>query len=269
MRYSGIQPHYFPRLHYFARILQTDIFMIRDEAQFVRKHKYPDGNVGFSYQAHTPMKQSTGLTTLSFSTKHDGLKPIATTAVAYENDWPSDHLKTLTYAYAKAPNFSILYNEIAELLFCKPATVGELNIATILWGIAHLLGEHTITAEKRSLAYITSTLASRHPFRLQQIRLSSQSPALTNGQLLTANEKIVALCKEVGATEDYCGGTGHAAYIDEQVFKDNDIAITIQDWQCQRYPQQFMRNQGFLPNLSIIDLLMHTSTKEAQKIILG
>ena len=83
MRYSGIQPQYFPRLHYFARILNADIFVSRDDAQFLRKHKYPDGKTDKSYQAHTPIKTPSGIYLLNVPTKHEGFIPIYKTAISY------------------------------------------------------------------------------------------------------------------------------------------------------------------------------------------
>ena len=86
---------------------------------------------------------------------------------------------------------------------------------------------------------------------------------------MNPNEKIIALCKEVGATEDYCGGTGATAYMDEALYKKNGIKITVQDWKCQEYHQLFTKQQGFIPNLSIIDLLMNVPTEEAVRVIKG
>ena len=86
---------------------------------------------------------------------------------------------------------------------------------------------------------------------------------------MNPNEKIIALCKEVGATEDYCGGTGATAYMDSELYKKNGIKITVQDWKCREYPQLFTKQQDFIPNLSIIDLLMNVSTEEAVKVIKG
>ncbi|MEK7165850.1 MAG: WbqC family protein, partial [Patescibacteria group bacterium] len=64
----------------------------------------------------------------------------------------------------------------------------------------------------------------------------------------------------------YCGGTAVAAYMDEELFQKNGISVTVQDWKCRDYRQNFARIP-FLPNLSIIDLLMNVSYKEALGIL--
>lgn len=41
MRLADIQPQHFPRLHYLARLLDSDVFVIRDDVQFAKSHRYP------------------------------------------------------------------------------------------------------------------------------------------------------------------------------------------------------------------------------------
>ena len=267
-RYSGIQPQYFPRLHYFARILQADIFVIRDDAQFVRKHKYPDGRTGKSYQAHTPIKQVSNVYLLMVPTSHSGISSLAKTSISYNENWIETHLKTLQIVYGKALNFQKLYPEIEELLNMKYKYIAQLNIATTLWGILHLLGTSKVTPRMLTIDFVKDKLENQKTFRLKDIKKASQSKALTHNNL-TANEKIIALCKEMGANEDYCGGTGVKAYIDKKLFENNGVKITVQDWKCKEYPQLFRKQQGFIPNLSIIDLLMNVPPNKAAKIITG
>ncbi len=267
MRYSGIQPQYFPRLHYFARILNADVFVIRDDAQFVSKHKYPDGRVDKSYQAHTPIKQSFGVHLLAIPIKHEGLLPLYKTKIAYGDGWAESHLKTLRIVYGKADNFNILYPEIEAVLTSNYPYLADLNDATIFWGLLHLLGEKKVKPESLKATNVMKYLGKEKQFRLKKIQKASETPI--QFEKLSANEKIVSLIKEVGANEDYCGGTGAAAYMDEDIFKKNGIKITVQDWKCAEYPQLFTKQVGFIPNLSIIDLLMNTDLKEARSIILG
>lgn len=268
MRYSGIQPQYFPRLHYFARILDADIFMIRDEAQFLRKHKYPDGKNGKSYQADTPIKFASGPQFLSVPVKHsaEGLLPIYKTEISYDFPWVEEQIATINLFYARAKNFSKTFPHIELILTQKYKYISELNIASILWGILFLL-EKEITTKTLTLAYVNEVLKNQSTFRLKEIRLSSESKSIAKFNEMNANEKIVALIKEVEANEDYCGGTSVAAYVDHSLFKKNAITMVVQDWNCKEYPQLFMRQQGFIPNLSIVDLLCNVSPDEACSIL--
>lgn len=267
-RYSGIQPQYFPRLHYFARILATDIYAIRDDAQFVRKHKYPNGNVDKSYQAHSPIKQSFGRFLLSIPIHHEGFLPLALTKIGRDADWIGGHLKTFKVAYSKAPNFSEIYPELEKILGSPYKSLADLNIATTLWGILRILGNKKVSLEMLGIDEVVERLKKEKSIRLKRIKRTSQSKALKNPNLKT-NEKIVALCKEYGANEDYCGGTGAQAYVDHSLFRKNGISINVQNWKCKEYPQLFKKQHGFIANLSILDLLFNVSSPQARSLLLS
>lgn len=267
MRYTGIQPQYFPRLHYFARALQTDIFVIRDDCQFVRKHKFPDGKNGKSHQADTPIKQSTGLQYLSVPVRHEGFKPIAETQISYDFDWRESHLKTLGFLHARCPFYKNVYRGLQLILGEKFDALSDLNCATIIWGILYLLGEKVFTMDRLTVAYLNAKLA-RGAFRLKKVQLATASQVIKKFANMDPNEKIVAMIKEVGANEDFCGGTAHTAYMQEDLFAKNGIRVTVQDWKCRPYNQLFPKI-GFLPNLSIIDLLMNVPLDEAIQVIKG
>jgi len=268
MRYTGIQPQYFPRLHYFARILNSDIFVIRDDAQFLRKHKYPGGRVDKSYQAHTSIKQAGGIQLLSIPTLHSGFVPIAKTSISYNNNWNADHLKAIELAYSRAPYFSSRFREIKDILLRKYDNLADFNLTTIFWGLLNIFTDGKIDYQNLNIDYLNRILPSQKKFRLKTIKKASQSRALKQKKDASPNEKIIALCREFGITEDYCGGTGVAAYVDKEYFRKNGIQITVQDWRCQKYPQLFSKI-GFIPNLSVIDLLMNVDKKRATNILLG
>ncbi len=267
-RYSGIQPQYFPRLHYFARILNADVFVIRDEAQYVRKHKYPNGEVDKSYQAHSPVKQSFGRFLLTVPVHHQGFLPLVSTKLEDSADWVEDHLKTFKISYAKAPQFQEIFPEVEILLRNKHESLADLNIATTLWGVLKILGVKKVDKDILFIDKVTEFLQKDKSVRLKEIKRSSESISLKNPELKT-NEKIVALCKEYGANEDYCGGTGVNAYVDHSLFEKNGISIKVQDWRCKEYPQLFNKQLGFIANLSILDLLFNVPVKEARSILVS
>lgn len=250
-------------------MLNSDIFMIRDDCQFVRTHKYPDGKRKTSYQSHTPTKQLEGIRLLSVSIKHEGLTPLNNTHIMYKIDWIQEHLNLLKINYVKAKNFNTIFPEIKKILTSRFETLSKLNSTTIIWAILHLLKIPFVGIEQCSLNYINGILAKQKTFRLRQLKLASKTKSVKSFNKMSANEKIVTLCKEVGASEDYCGGTAMSAYVDEDIFKKNGIAITVQDWKCKVYEQQFEKQGEFIPNLSIIDLLMNVSIDEAISIIRG
>lgn len=270
MRLSGYQPQYFPRLHYFARALDSDVFEISDYLQFVRKHAYhaPDGTLkrGKSFQAHTPIKLVQGEFLLSIPT-HEDLLSMNKTPIDYGQNWVYKHLKSIETGYAKSPNFKKFFPEIEKLLEKKYKGLAGLTTKSIFWGFLRLLTDDKIEVDKLSVGLVNEQLGKRSPFRLKNIFVASGSPipAPKKGE---ANKWIVALCKYAGADEYYHGGTSHAAYMDIREFEKAGIKTALQDWHCPTYRQQYTK-VGFLPNLSVIDLVMNEDLKGRQSVIKG
>jgi len=270
MRYSGIQPQYFPRLHYFARLLDTDVFVLRDDVQYVRKHKYPNGKNDKSYQADTPIKASHGRHLLSIPIRDEGYSKLTETHLSEDIDWASDHLMTIQYAYSHSPNFAHLFPEITSILTMKHESLPALTITTFTWGLLHLMDlKITDVSAQCTIEYLAEILMNQKTIRPKLVSRASQSHAVQKLKEPSADQKILALIKEAGADEDFCGGTAHAAYMDEALYKKHGIRIVVQDWTCQEYPQLFGHQHGFIPNLSIIDLLMNVTPEEARNILTG
>lgn len=257
MRLSDIQPQYFPRIHYFARMLESDEFVLRDDVQFVRNHQYPGGERGVSFQAHTPIKGPEGRLLLGVSVRKGSGQAINRTAVCYQQKWRSKHINMIKQHYRAAPNFKALMPGLEALLQHQYPTLADLNIATICWSLGHLLGftpgEPGELGVEQANRWLAQTGRER---RLQRISLGSER--LASSESSDASQRIVELCQAVGATEYLAGGTAVDAYLDRQPFEDGRVEIAVQDWQCPPYPQLHAKRGGHVANLSILDLLFNS-----------
>jgi len=269
MKLAGYQPQYFPRLHYFNRILNSDIFEVSDYVQFVQKHAFPqvDGTMkrDKSFQAHSPIKLSNGAFLLTIPTK-DELLPINQTKISYASNWSEKQLKSLEVGYRKAPNFSKFFPELEEIISKQYENLGELTLLSTLWGIVRIATDDAIPVKEINVQSVNSLLKSSKAIRLKRIFLASESPipAPEKGE---ANDWIINLCKFANANEYYYGGTSHAAYMNIEKLENAGIKSVIQNWKCPPYSQLYM-NVGFLPNLSIIDLIMNEGLTVRQQILL-
>lgn len=268
MRLSGYQPHYFPRLHYVKRALDSDLFELSDYLQFVKKHEFKlnDGTHkrGKSYQAHASIKLSSGIYHLVVPT-HDGQnEPINKTPIVYNHDWVYKHLQTIQMAYARAPAFSSLYPELKALLEKRYESLGELTVKTVLWSLLRAITDKPI--EEISTNYVNHVLKhTAHPFRLRQVIVLSESTIPSSDG--NPSEWIADMCQALGATEYITGGTAQGAYMDSNLFAKASIKVIVQEWICPVYPQQYIR-AGFLPNLSAMDLLMNADLKMRQRTLI-
>lgn len=72
----------------------------------------------------------------------------------------------------------------------------------------------------------------------------------------TATERLVNVCRAVNADTYLCGDHAADVYLDETLFENAGISVTLQNWTCPDYEQLFPE-AGFLPDLSIADLLFN------------
>ena len=269
MRLSDIQPQYFPRLHYFARMLHSDVFVVRDDVQFVRNHRYPDGRRGVSYQAHTPIKAPDGAHLLTVAIKKAPAAPIHRTEVSYDQPWARKHINVLKSFYAGAPNQRRLLPEIEAILDRRYRTVAELDIATTCWALGRVLGAELRIPGDLSVDRINGLLEIERPRRVRLRRLGLGSIDLAGCTASDASARIAELCLRSGADEYMAGGTAVEAYLDRARFRDAGIELAVQRWSCPGYPQQFTRGAGHLANLSILDLLMNAPEAEVLSLLAG
>jgi hypothetical protein len=216
---------------------------------------------GKSYQAHTPIKLAHGEQLLTIPTRGELLK-ITETPVDYSQKWIREHLKSLEVAFAKSKNFKPFFPEIEGLLNSKFKFLGELTIRSVLWGFWKVLTDEP--ADNLSAEAINQRLSSS-PFRLKKIFLASASglPAPEKGG---ANDWILKLCKFAGADEYFYGSTSHDSYMDLEKFKTAGVRLALQNWKGEEYRQQYPK-LGFLPNLSILDLVFNEDLNRRQKIL--
>lgn len=269
MRLSDIQPQYFPRLHYLARMLESDVFVIRDDVQFVRNHKYPDGTRGVSYQAHTPIKAPEGKHLLAVSVKRGSLLAIKQTGVSHDQSWARKHVNVISNFYRSAPNLRALLPDIEGLLDLRFATIAELDIATTCWALGRVLGMELRIPEDLSIARMNELLAARPIFRLRQIALGSDCFGPEAGKPSSATERIMALCKMAGADQYLGGRTALQAYLDADLMRRAGIELAIQHWSCPIYRQQHTAHSGFIADLSILDVLMNVPAEQVASLLAG
>lgn len=251
---SDIQPHYFPRLHYFARMLQSCIFVLRDDVQFVRNHRFPGGSRGPSCQAHTPVRTASGSVLLAVSVHKTGLRSIAETEISSDQPWAKKHLNVLKNSYFRSLNGRRLLPELESILSDDLRQLGHLNTTTIYWALAHILGIDSVDPTRLSETRINALLQEVRRVPLNSVIRGSQLECLQPAEGDTATDRIVALCEHYQARQYVAGRTAVEAYLDRQAFAAKNIELLIQDWHCPDYPQG---SNGFIPNLSIIDLLMN------------
>ncbi|NUM54826.1 MAG: WbqC family protein [Candidatus Hydrogenedentes bacterium] len=80
-----------------------------------------------------------------------------------------------------------------------------------------------------------------------------------------ATDRLINLIRAVGADSYYSGAYAIGQYLDTARLESEKIALKLQDWRAPVYPQF---HAPFVPDLSIVDLLMHCGPNSLD-VILG
>lgn len=144
------------------------------------------------------------------------------------------HLKTIRQCYAASPYRDPVLAVIGRWLESPPASLCELNIGLIT-DLARCLGITTPTLRASGLAGVGAKA-----------------------------DLLASICAQLGATQ-YVSPPGSRDYLDASAaFAEAGIAVRYFEFDCPPYPQP---GAGFVPQLSVIDLLFNVGAEAAQALI--
>ncbi|MHC9543647.1 MAG: WbqC family protein [Vulcanimicrobiota bacterium] len=144
-------------------------------------------------------------------------------------------LRTIELNYRKSRYFSEIYEWLEEVLSKEIQNLNELNMI-LLDGILKKTGMN------------------------KKIVFSSQME-LTSKK----NELIIEIMKKLNA-KDYLSGKGALGYMDLEKFRASGLNVYSFDFTYTEYPQLWNNLQGFIPDLSIIDILFNNLEKTLEYV---
>ena len=223
------QPNVFPPLHYFNRIMNSDVWIMLDDVQLNKK-------VG---QTRIPLKVN--------GREHNFIVPvlggnrinIKDAYIAYNQDWISKFQSTLSHAYGKCPYYKTMCSAAVEYishhqqmnssfkLFCEQFTISLLR------------------------------------------QLGWQGDVVSSAGLaadMKSSERIAEMVYQLNGTHYIGGGKGFEQYVDLAHFRNRNLSIIVQDWACPAYSQS---KGAFVPNLSILDLMANVSLDQCRELLLN
>jgi len=218
------QSNYIPWKGYFDGMNMVDELIIYDDMQYTKR----------DWRNRNMIKTKDGLKWLSIPVEVKGkfFQKINETKVS-ENNWAKSHWMTIIHNYSKAPYFN-LYKDFFKNLYKEAANEEYLSKVNYIFlkGICELLDI--------------------------KIKISWSSDfVLAEGK----TERLVDLCKQVGAT-DYYSGPAAKGYMDESLFEKENINVHYFDY--SNYPEYQQQFDAFQHNVTILDLLFNTG-QDAKK----
>jgi hypothetical protein len=192
------QPDFLPYLGFFHRLLYTDLLIILDDVQFLRR----------GWHHRDLIKGSKGAQWLTLSIKkgdyHQNINQVI--LHADRDRWISNHLNLLRANYSKAPFFKAYFPQIEAIYRKKAVRMIDLNMA-FLHFFFDLFGLDN------------------------QIVLSSDL-----GVEGKSNLRLINLLKSVDRRR-YLSGIGARDYLDERQFQAAGIRVDWQRFDHPVYPQ--------------------------------
>jgi hypothetical protein len=228
LKLAAMQPYFFPYLGQFDLLNRTDVWIGYDAAQYIR-HGWVNRN--------RVLHPVSGWQYVTVPVKkHPLATPIRQVEIA-RSGWRAEIFKRLDHYHMEAP----LYNEVIQFL------------------------EDGLPRNEMSLSRLNI-----HLFRLIARRLGIGTPIHVFSELGLEMEPArgpemlaLSLCRAVKADE-YINPPGGTDLYSPEKFAEQGIKLTIQSFMPITYPcGRFM----FIPNLSIIDVMMWNSPEEIKKYL--
>lgn len=154
-------------------------------------------------------------------------------AVRITDYWIDKTLKTLEYNYKKAKYFEEIYEDIRKWLKRSDLSLSEYNSFIII--------------DICKKMHIKTQIRFSHDLDIDSSNI----------------QRIIDICKYFNA-DIYFSGNGARTYQNEENFRKNGITLQYTDFLHPVYHQLW---KGFLPNLSIVDLLFNEGYENSSKII--
>ncbi|CEG13899.1 WbqC-like family protein [groundwater metagenome] len=146
-----------------------------------------------------------------------------------EGNWNEKHWKSIKVSYCKSPFFDELKDDFESTYMKKWVKLCELNVELI----------------KKIMKILRID---------SKIVFSSDVPAKAD-----KNERIIEIIKYFNADTYISGkGSGSQRYVFEEEFEKNDIKVIFDEFIHPIYKQT---HPGFVPNMSVLDLLFNIGDK--------
>lgn len=193
-----MQPYFMPYLGYWQHIAATDVFVLYDDVNYIKRGWINRNRIIVNGQEH--------LFTIPLSGASQN-KRINELYIA-ENDWKEQFWKKLYFAYHK----SLMWDELSDLL--KAVVCFEDN--------------HLVSYIKHSIEEVASYLGIE-----TKLLVSSE---LKKDDTLKGQEKILDICKILNATT-YMNPSGGIELYDGNIFADNGIELQFIFPELPKYDQ--------------------------------
>lgn len=222
-----LQPSYIPWRGTFDQVRLADLFIFYDDVQYDKR----------GWRNRNQIKTAQGRQWLTIPVHSHGVQegiPIKDVRIDWQQPWAEKHLKSLIFAYNKAPYFSDHLPWLQSIYQRRDEYLADFTI------------------------WLTIEIARRLGFSHTRFLRSSEIPGI-DGQ---KTDRLVQILQRVGATH-YISGPSASDYIQPEKFAQANISLEYMQYNYPEYPQL---HPPFDPEVSILDLMFMTGSGAASFI---
>ena len=221
------QPDFLSYLGFFHRLLNSDLYIVLDDVQFVK-------GTSQSWMNRDKIKTQNGEKWLTINVKKAPNGTNINRILLQDSvNWKKQNLDLLKQNYRKAKYFDEIFPYLENLYSEDYEKLIDINMESIFM-LIKLLGI------KIDIEYSSNLNTTK-----------------------TKSERLVEILTQVDAT-DYLSGVGAKAYHIDKPFDDKKIKVI---WQDFNHPEYTQLHGEFIPYLSSIDLLFNCGIEKSREIL--
>ncbi len=249
MTLASNQPYFMPYIGFFQEINAVDRFILYDHLPFIR-HGWVNRNriaIRGQYERGivVPLKNKSSNRT------------ITETCIDYSQPWQRQMLRMLVANYARSPFFKETFPMVEEILSSDHTTIAQLNDDSIIRICRHLGIETEIVSNEGRHSQLEE--------RLARFEGTDYSDFPEYEELHTARKviRIIEMLRMEGC-ERFLNAIGGTALYSKDEFRHYGIDLSFIRTNPITYPHI---SREFIPNLSIIDVMMQVGRDETRKLL--
>jgi len=209
------QLHYMPWIRYIHKMACADVFVVLDDIQYNKN----------GWQNRNRIKGPQGPFLLTVPVHGGYQQTLDEVRVDNRGRWAGKHAKALRMNYESAGFYAEHEGFLSSVYSRRWGRLNDIN-----WEM---------------LRYLASALGLR-------ARMVRSSELGTEGD---ATERLVSICRAVGADTYVTGAYAVKVYLDVPLMERAGLRLLYQRFECPEYPQRYEAS-GFVPDLSIWDMLL-------------
>lgn len=250
MKLAIMQPYFFPYIGYFQAISAVDKYILYSNLNFI-KEAWMNRNRLLMRDGNTVM------TTVPLKNK-SSYSLILDIEIDNSQPWKSKFLKTVLNCYGRKPFFDEIYPLLEETLARDYHLLKDLNAATII-AISQYLGI-TTQIESDNSQYVSMEQ------QLQNIESDySPLPYLEKTKPIRKVARVIEMCRQEGA-DHFLNAIGGQQLYSKEEFAQYNICLNFVQTNPIQYRQDTKLGE-FVPNLSIIDVLMNNGREGTKSLL--